>query len=230
MTSARWDTREHRDEEPHRRTPGGTQHNPWHDATTMLEGPVAAAIGELARERWRLAGGAVLPPITERSDCWPAGFPSQFCNVEIGIARTRPEMPNRPGICEIERLYIDLIATAQRFIYAESQYFASRCIAEAIARRLMETDGPEIVLINPLSAQGWLEPIAMDSARGRLCETLRRADPHRRFRVYHPVTASGQPIYVHAKILIVDDRVLRIGSSNMNNRSMRLDTECDVSN
>jgi phosphatidylserine/phosphatidylglycerophosphate/cardiolipin synthase-like enzyme len=46
--------------------------------------------------------------------------------------------------------------------------------------------------------------------------------------MYHPVTANGEPIYVHAKLMVVDDEVLHVGSSNMNNRSMRLDTECDV--
>ena len=68
----------------------------------------------------------------------------------------------------------------------------------------------------------------MDTARARLVEVMRHADAHRRFRLYHPVTTAGRPIYVHAKILIVDDRVLHVGSSNMNNRSLRLDTECDV--
>ncbi|SDB69638.1 phospholipase D-like domain-containing protein [Belnapia rosea] len=228
MTSARWDTRAHRDDEPNRRTPGGTAEKPWHDATTALEGPVAAALGELARERWRLAGGAALEPVAQRTDCWPTDLPAQFRDIDIGIARTRPEMPECPPIHEIEQLYLDLIATARHCIYAESQYFASRRIAEAIARRLAEPHGPEIVLVNPLSAQGWLEPIAMDSARARLREALRKIDAHQRFRIYHPVTEGGEPIYVHAKVLIVDDRVLRIGSSNMNNRSMRLDTECDV--
>jgi phosphatidylserine/phosphatidylglycerophosphate/cardiolipin synthase-like enzyme len=193
-----------------------------------LEGPAAAAMGELARTRWRLAGGAALPPVVGRTDCWPAELQPQFHHIELGIARTCPVMPDTPGIHEIERLYLDLIASARRFIYAESQYFASRRIAEAIARRLAEPDGPEIVLVNPLSAEGWLEPVAMDSARARLREALRHVDPHGRFRIYHPVTAGGQPIYVHAKFLIVDDRVLRVGSSNMNNRSLRLDTECDV--
>ena len=47
--------------------------------------------------------------------------------------------------------------------------------------------------------------------------------------MYHPFTTGGAPIYVHAKITIVDDVQLRIGSANLNNRSMRLDTECDVS-
>jgi phosphatidylserine/phosphatidylglycerophosphate/cardiolipin synthase-like enzyme len=228
MTGDRWDTREHRDDEPRRKRPGGSLHDPWHDATTALEGPVAAAIGELARERWRLASGVELPPIAAHGDCWPQGLHAEFRDIRIGIARTRPEMPDCAGIHEIERLYLDLIANARHCIYAESQYFASRRIAEAMARRLEEPEGPEIVLVNPVSAQGWLEPIAMDSARARLREALRRHDPHGRFRIYHPVTAGGQPIYVHAKVLVVDDRVLRVGSSNMNNRSLRLDTECDV--
>ena len=53
-------------------------------------------------------------------------------------------------------------------VYLESQYFASRAIAEAIARRLSEPDGPEFVIINPASAEGWLEEEAMGSARARL--------------------------------------------------------------
>ena len=56
----------------------------------------------------------------------------------------------------------------------------------------------------------------------------RKSRPHGRFRIYHPFTRAGAPIYVHAKIMIVDDEVLRVGSSNWNNRSLRLDTECDV--
>ena len=77
-------------------------------------------------------------------------------------------------------------------------------------------------------AQGWLEPIAMDSARARLMEALRRRDTHGRLRMYHPFTQRGEAIYVHAKVMIVDDEMLRVGSSNLNNRSMRLDTECDI--
>ena len=127
-----------------------------------------------------------------------------------------------------EALFLAQIAEAKRYVYVESQYFASRRIAEAIARRLDEADGPEFVVINPEVAQGWLEPIAMDSARVRLVEALQRRDTHGRFRLYHPFTAGGQAIYAHAKILIADDRVLRLGSSNMNNRSLRLDTECDL--
>jgi len=137
-------------------------------------------------------------------------------------------MDGQRAVREIEELYLEQIARAKRFIYAESQYFASRRIAEAMARRLDEADGPEMVIVNPESAQGWLEPLAMDTARARLIAALRQRDRYGRLRLYHPVTRNRTPIYVHAKILIVDDAILRVGSSNMNNRSMRLDTECDV--
>jgi phosphatidylserine/phosphatidylglycerophosphate/cardiolipin synthase-like enzyme len=154
--------------------------------------------------------------------------PVDFEDVEVGIARTMPEMDDQEPAHESEALFLEQIAGATRELYIESQYFASRRIAESIARRLDEADGPEIVVINPLTAQGWLEPLAMDTARARLMEALRRRDTHGRLRMYHPYTAGGVPIYVHAKILIADDRVLRLGSSNMNNRSLRLDTECDL--
>ena len=84
------------------------------------------------------------------------------------------------------------------------------------------------MIVNPVIAQGWLEPLAMDTARARLVEALRRRDRHGRFRMYHPLTAGGAPIYVHAKVLVIDEDVIRVGSSNFNNRSLALDTECDV--
>ena len=228
MTGDRWDTHEHLDDQPRRRRPNGRTYMPWHDATTALQGPIAGTLGELARDRWQRGGGKALAPIASAAEIWPEGLPVHFQDIDIGISRSQPPMPEVEPVREIEELYLSLIAGAKRTIYAESQYFASRRIAEAIGKRLAEPGGPEIVLVNPLTADGWLEPIAMDTARARLFQALRRIDKDRRFRLYHPYTAGGQPIYVHAKVLIVDDQVLRVGSSNMNNRSLRLDTECDV--
>jgi phosphatidylserine/phosphatidylglycerophosphate/cardiolipin synthase-like enzyme len=228
MTSERWDTRKHRDIEPRRVGPGGKPYKPWHDATTALQGPAAAALGELSRDRWERAGGCVLEPVTSSTDCWPKRLVADFSNVSVGIARTRPEMPNCPEVREVENLFIEQISAAKESIYAESQYFASRKIAEAIAKRLGESNCPEIVIVNPLTAQGWLEPVAMDTARARLVAALKLRDSYDRLRLYYPVTSRGEPIYVHAKVMIVDGRMLRIGSANMNNRSMGLDTECDV--
>lgn len=220
MTGDRWDTRHHRDDDPGRHHPDGSPYGPWHDATTALKGPVAAALGDHARMRWAGAGGDPLEPIGGVLDCWPDALPVMFENVDVAIARTAPKMDDQEELTEIEALYLKQIAAAKRHIYAESQYFASR--------RIAEPDGPDIVIVNPEQADGWLEQQAMDTARARLFETLKSRDVHGRFRIYHPFTQRGAPIYVHAKILIVDDRLIRVGSSNMNNRSMRLDTECDV--
>ena len=228
MTDERWDTRDHQDDDPRRLNASGKPYKPWHDVTTAVSGPAAAALAEICRERWLLGTGETLAPVDAQRDCWPAGLDPMFEHVDIGIAQTRPEMPTEAGLLQIEALFIDQIAAAKRHVYCESQYFASRRIAEAIARRLDEPDGPEFVIVNPVTAQGWLEPLAMDTARARLMEALKRRDRHGRLRMYHPYTAGGAPIYVHAKLTIVDDRKLRVGSANMNNRSLRLDTECDL--
>lgn len=229
MTSERWDTRAHADDNPDRVLPGTTKpYKPWHDATSLFDGKAAAAIGELTRNRWEAACGQKLEPLDQSAPQWPPSIAPMLEQVDVAIARSYPEMKNRPAIVEIERLYETLIAGAKSLIYAESQYFASRRIAIAIGKRLQEPNGPEIIIINPLTADGWLEPIAMDTARARLVAALQKMDTHGRLRIYHPQTAQGAPIYVHAKVTIIDDRVLRVGSSNFNNRSLRLDTECDV--
>jgi phosphatidylserine/phosphatidylglycerophosphate/cardiolipin synthase-like enzyme len=148
-------------------------------------------------------------------------------DVEIGIARTRAAYRGEPAVSEVEKLFRLQIARARRFIYAENQYFASRAVAEAISARLVEADPPEIVIVQPASADGWIESTAMDPGRARLVRAIRELDRHGRFHLYTPY--SGQtPIYVHAKLMIVDDEILRIGSANFNNRSLGLDGECDV--
>jgi phosphatidylserine/phosphatidylglycerophosphate/cardiolipin synthase-like enzyme len=230
MTGDRWDTREHRHKDDRRRRPFTRRlYKPWHDVTTASSGPIVDAIARVVRERWTTAGGEpAMAPIEGGRSLWPKDLPVQFEQARVGIARTAPEVDDRPAVHEIERLWLDQIAAARKFLYIESQYFASRAIVSALARRLAEPDGPEIVVINPESAQGWLEPVAMDTARARLFAWLKRADHHDRFRLLHPFDEGGEPIYVHAKTMVVDDIMVKVGSSNINNRSMRLDTECDL--
>jgi phosphatidylserine/phosphatidylglycerophosphate/cardiolipin synthase-like enzyme len=229
MTADRWDTRAHAPQQPGRRRPTTKRrYDPWHDATMALDGEAARSLGELARERWKVAGGTPLPTPVPADDVWPPDLKPHFRNVSVGIARTRGGYEDREEVRENERLFLDLIRSAKRFVYAENQYFASRVIAEAIAERLKEPDGPEFVLVNPESADGWLEEAVMGPARAELMASLAKIDRNQRLRIYTPINEAGQDIYVHAKITIVDDRVLRVGSSNMNNRSMGLDSECDV--
>jgi len=228
MTADRWDTREHKDDDPRRTRPSGRRYGPWHDASTAVDGAVAKALGDLARARWKWASGEDLEPPPRCEPIWPSSIEPTFCDIDVAISRTIPKHEERDEVREIEALYLDAIASAKRSIYCESQYFASRRIAEAIAERLREPNGPEVVIINPESADGFLESVTMDTARYRLLKLLREADRHSRFRIYTPVAKKGTPIYVHAKITIVDDRLLRVGSSNFNNRSMGFDTECDL--
>lgn len=228
MTADRWDTSEHLDDDPRRKRPSGRLYGPWHDTTMVVDGPLARRLGELGRDRWEWANGDRPPRPAATAEIWPEALEPMFRDVDIAISRTRAAYDDRSGVNEIETLFIDQIAAARRFIYAENQYFASRRIAEAIAARMAAPDPPEIVLVGPLRADGWLEQVAMDATRVRLVRAIGEKDRGNRFRVYNPMTAGGQPIYVHAKLTIVDDMILRVGSANMNNRSLGLDSECDL--
>lgn len=229
MTSDRWDTSDHLHEDPRRRRPTGGHYGPWHDMSILLEGDAARALEELGRDRWSSAGGDPMEPCwPQEGSAWPERLAAEFRDVEVGIARTRAAYAGEPEVREVEELFLEHIAAAQRFVYAESQYFASRRVAEAIALRLVEPDPPEFVVVTPLTADGWLAQATMDIARVRLLHALRDRDHAGRFHIYTPLTSGGTCIYVHAKTMIVDDEILRVGSANMNNRSMGLDTEADV--
>ncbi len=228
LTNDRWDTREHCEDDRRRRRPRGKPYGPWHDITVMMEGEVAGALSDLCRTRWQCAGGEPYPEIECPQDSlWPGKLDVHFEDVEVGIARTRAEYEDVSAISEIETLVLNQIAGARDFIYIENQYFTSRKVAEAIIRRLEEDDPPEIVFVHPLHAEGWLEQQAMDHARACLARMIEAADPKKRFSLY--ISWAGEtPVYVHAKLMIVDDRIMRIGSANMNNRSLGLDSECDI--
>ena len=227
-TIGRWDTRDHRGEDQRRNSPWGVAQGPWHDATAAVDGAAARTLGLLARERWRVAVGEKLTPHKQFRDIWPKFLKANFRDTQVAIARTRPHYQDQRAASEIESLYLAAIAAARRLIYIESQYCASPRIGDALCRRLEERGGPEIVIINPKSADGWLEEKIMGEARNFIVHQLRAADHEDRFRIYYPVAGDNTPIYVHAKIMIVDDWFLKIGSSNLNNRSMGFDTECDL--
>jgi phosphatidylserine/phosphatidylglycerophosphate/cardiolipin synthase-like enzyme/uncharacterized membrane protein YdjX (TVP38/TMEM64 family) len=228
----RWDTCEHRPDDTRRRDGNQTIPQPYHDVQMMVSGAAAAALGELARARWHAATGEELPPpeLSMDSDPWPADFRADLADVRVGIARTSPEYDAQEAVREVEQLIIDAIAAARKTIYIENQYFTAHRIGDALGKRLDEADGPEIVVVLPQRTVGWLSQNTMDVLRERLIKRLYEADTHDRLRVYYPHVPGldKQCINVHAKVLIVDDELLRVGSANFNNRSMGLDTECDL--
>ncbi len=231
LTASRWDTPQHQPEDPRRVLPSGEAYPPFHDVHMMVEGEAAACLGQLARERWRRATGETLPaPDGRENDLWPDDLDSDLENVEVAIARTEAAYKDQPEVQEIETLYKDAIASAKNWIYIENQYFTSLDIEEALANRLNEDTGPEVVLVLPHQCEGWLEEQTMNNIRSVLLKKLWESDRHNRLRVYYPSTSANEKeaIFVHAKVLIVDDELVRIGSSNLSNRSMGLDSECDL--
>lgn len=226
----RWDTPEHREHDERRTGPEGHIYPPHHDLQIMLDGDAAAALGDLARSRWQRASGENLPTPTQRSVPWPASAKPDIRHWDVAIARTEPKYAGRPEIREAERLHLDAIKHARRAIYIENQYFTSHIVATALAERLRDPSGPELVIVLPKRSNGWLEQHTMDVLRARTLQRLREADEFGRLAVYYPALPGLAPRFlnVHDKLLIVDDDVVRIGSANMSNRSMGLDTECDI--
>ena len=230
LTVKRWDSSGHLPDDP-RRTAAGKAYPPFHDMMVALDGDAAGALAHIARERWRLATGDELREVRTGQDPWPAGLQPDLEGVDVGIARTMPPRGEMPAVREVERLYLDMIAAARREIYIENQYFTAPRIAAALEKRLAEPDGPEVVLVLRLLSHGWLEEHTMHVLRTRLIQRLRQADKYGRFQVYYPHIPGLSPencLDVHSKAMIVDDTALRVGSANLCNRSMGMDTECDV--
>lgn len=231
LTRSRWDTRSHEVHDPRRVDSEGRVYPPFHDVQMIVDGPAAQALGELARERWRRAVGAEPMPASHPPTShavWPESVEPSFRDTDVALARTLPSHDGYEAVREVETLYLDSIAAAQRWIYAENQYLTSDVLGKAFAERLGEEHGPEIVLVLPRETSGWLERNTMDVLRSRFLQRIRAADRHGRLRVYYPGLEGGQSVNLHGKVMIVDDRLLRVGSSNLSNRSMGLDTECDA--
>ncbi len=160
---------------------------------------------------------------------WPKSIAVAFEGIEVAIALTYPKFQSYPAARHIETLYLDSIRSAERSIYIENQYLTSKVLVDALCSRLAEDNGPEIVMLLTRDA-GWAEDMTMGRMRNRLLEKLRAADRHDRFRCFYPCIDDGdeQQVYVHAKLMIVDQRILITGSANLSNRSMRVDTELNL--
>jgi phosphatidylserine/phosphatidylglycerophosphate/cardiolipin synthase-like enzyme len=228
ISTDRWDSEEHLDGDPRRCQPSGLIPPPRHEVMAVMDGAAARALGDLARERWFRSTGERTVPDEATSDPWPDDLEPDMHGTPVAIARTEPATAGRSEVRENEALHLDAIRNAKRLIYLENQYFTSPVIAEALGARLAEEEGPEIVLVSTGTSPSWFDRITMDTARSEILFRLEQADRHNRFFAFTPHTRQGERIIVHAKVSIYDDAVLRIGSTNLNNRSFGFDTECDI--
>lgn len=194
----------------------------WHDAAARLQGPAVYDVGAHFRMRWKATTGEVLPlgPVPE-----PAG------RIEVQVVRTIPngmykDLPR--GDFRILESYIRALRSAQRLIYLENQFLWSPEILAVLREKLQRppSDGFRLVILLPAKANS-----GADDTRGML-GTLVDADNDRgrllACTLVSPDGGQGKPVYVHAKIGIVDDRWLTIGSANLNEHSLFNDSEVNV--
>lgn len=246
LAQSRWDTPEHACDNPLRRDALGAPYAPFHDVHAMLDGAAAAALGELARTRWRRAGGKLEKTggrnagkprnfhggndTDGAADPWPANCIPDLQDIDVAISRTEPAHLGESGVYEIRQLYLDAIAHARRHLFFENQYFTSNVLCDALAARLCDDDAPEVMVVSPQTQSGWLEQATMGGLRARIHQRLKTADKRQRYAMYcpHLPGLSQGCLNVHSKVFCADDDLFCVGSANMSNRSMAFDTECNL--
>ena len=194
----------------------------WHDATFRIEGPLVADVAAHLRMRWREVTGERLPDLTPPP---PAG------DVEAQLVRTVPEtvyegLPR--GEFTILESYVAALRDARQFVYLENQFLWSSEIVRILAEKLRNppSDDFRVVLVLPAKPT-----TGADDTLGQLAVLAEADDGNDRFvacTLYGRNGSDAKPVYVHAKVGIVDDRWLTIGSCNLNNHSLFNDSEVNV--
>ncbi|MER7251283.1 phospholipase D-like domain-containing protein [Kribbella sp. NPDC000426] len=217
---------------------------PWHDAALEIRGPV---VGDLLRtfiERWDdgqpLDRRTPYRMIVQRmarmprhpralSETFPDPPPAGPHAVQVlrTYARKRPGYPFAPqGERSIARAYGKAFANARKLIYLEDQYLWSELIARGISDALERSPDLRVIIVVPRypDADGAVTGPPERFGQLRAVRLLRAAAPAR-VGIYNLENAAGTPIYVHAKICIVDDVWFTCGSDNFNRRSWTSDSE-----
>ena len=232
LTVRRWDTSEHAAHNPLRVDHEGKPYAPFHDVQCMVDGEAARALAEIARARWAAAGCAPTQIPLNSGNRWPVSVAVNGRDITAGIARTEVETPDRPGITEVARLFEASIATANRLIYIENQFTSANEIASALARRMASVPSLQVLIVAPRAHSSWFESQAMQGGRRSFLAPFVAAGVTDRLRILYPTSqppeSDATSIMVHSKLMTVDDSFLRIGSANLNNRSLGADSECDV--
>jgi phosphatidylserine/phosphatidylglycerophosphate/cardiolipin synthase-like enzyme len=208
----RHDTSDH----PARATAG------WHDACARIEGPAVGDVAEHFRMRWQEVTDETLPPVNPSQ---PAG------DIELQIVRTVPEriykaVPN--GDFRILDSYVRALRAAERYIYLENQFLWSPEIAAVLKDKLADPPSPDFRLVVLLPAK---PNSGSDDTRGVLGELIEADDNNGRLvtcTLYARAGTIHDQVYVHAKIGIIDDAWLTLGSANLNEHSLFNDTEMNI--
>jgi phospholipase D1/2 len=235
---SRWDRRGHALRDPDRSNRRGRPYAPYHDIQCWLEGDAVDTLTSWFGERWRRATGQALslPPLPATRIEVDASLP--VTAERIGLARTQPRLiePAVEAVDELRAMHVDAIAAARSLIYVENQYLSADDVHRALLARLAEPSQPplEVVLVLPARTKALKERLSLGLRQARILRELSAAAERggHRLGAYY-TTAPGDDgeaaeVYIHAKLLCVDDRFLLVSSANLTNRSMGLDTELGV--
>jgi phosphatidylserine/phosphatidylglycerophosphate/cardiolipin synthase-like enzyme len=193
----------------------------WHDATTRLTGPAVADVAEHFRTRWQAVTGEALQPLPPPA---PAG------SIELQVLRTVPEriyghVPR--GEFTILESYLRALRSARRLVYLENQFLWSPEVVSVLEDKLRDPpdDRFRIVVVLPVKPNN-----GNDDTRGQLGALADADNGSNRFLActLYQRGEGGGPVYVHAKLGIVDDRWLTVGSANLNEHSLFNDTEMNL--
>jgi phosphatidylserine/phosphatidylglycerophosphate/cardiolipin synthase-like enzyme len=236
----RWDDSAHLADNPLRTSRGGVRHQPYHEVQIALAGAPVRSLVDLFVWRWYGATGEKLDPealVAEKGTTIGGvrvPFTLPMPPATVGLARTIPQVIGRAQVDEVAKLFVRAIESAERFVYIESQYVTSCLVRDALLERMRDASRPklDVVLVLPHKPERFKEEMTVGVPQAALLQTLRRAaDEHGHalgvYDVCAGTNAEGEPVwvYIHAKLMIVDDRVFIVGSANLTNRSMTIDSE-----
>jgi phosphatidylserine/phosphatidylglycerophosphate/cardiolipin synthase-like enzyme len=216
---------------------------PWHDVQLAVRGPAVGDIETVFRERWEDPAPLNRNPIdrivdaARREDSTPGVLPAQLPDPaprgrqSVQILRTYPlrrkGYPFAPrGERSIAHAYEKVLARAQSLIYVEDQYFWSTDVVRSFADALQATPGLRLIAVVPHhpDQDGRLSLPPNLVGRQQALDLIRSAAGDR-VAVYGVENPAGTPVYVHAKVCVIDDVWASIGSDNINRRSWTHDSE-----
>lgn len=240
VSTNRWDTRDHPVVSEERDGPDG-EYGPLHDVQMVSSGPVVADFAQLVRWRWQRVADESPIDMREEAridenaplpDAWPEDFPPLFENVECALARTIPFMDEVEPAQEVRHMLLDLIGEAESVIYIENQFTTRQEIAEALNKQLKLKPNLSVIIVSSYEPKGKFECEAFWASRIEFKAILEKGiDPNRVKLTYSSIEdMQGRKAYkrIHSKVMTIDNKYLVIGSSNLSNRSMTLDTEIDT--
>jgi len=238
ICDVRWDDRAHTPGNPLRINIAGEPVRANHEVQAAVVGDAARELAELFCARWTNACGetlALAPPQKPASrfdlGALTAGELLPIATREIWLSRTSVAVDGATT-CEIRSAYADALRAAERFIYLETQYFTSRSITAALLERLRDRAAPKlaIAVVLPRAADSTKEHFALGEAQsavlGALEETAR--DEGHELVFLCSVEGDANETFIHSKVVIIDDVFLAIGSANLTERSMAIDSELAV--